>query len=46
MDLVDTPDGRRILTMPPQEGKSTRVAKHFILWVLEHRPWTRIVGAS
>jgi predicted phage terminase large subunit-like protein len=45
-DLMDTPDGRLIITMPPQEGKSTRVARDFILWVLKHRPWTRVVGAS
>lgn len=45
-ELVDTPDGRLIITMPPQEGKSTRVAKDFVLWVLKHRPWTRVVGAS
>lgn len=45
-DLVDTPDGRLIITMPPQEGKSTRVAKDFVAWVLKHRPWTRVVGAS
>ncbi|MDP9820397.1 putative phage terminase large subunit-like protein [Nocardioides massiliensis] len=44
--LMDTPDGRLIITMPPQEGKSTRVAKDFPTWVLKHRPWTRIVGAS
>lgn len=45
-ELVNTPDGRLIITMPPQEGKSTRVAKDFPVWVLKHRPWTRIVGAS
>lgn len=44
--LMDTPDGRLIITMPPQEGKSTRVAKDFIVWALKHRPWLRIVGAS
>lgn len=44
--LVDTPDGRLIVTMPPQEGKSTRVAKDFIIWLLKHRPWLRVVGAS
>lgn len=44
--LLDTPDGRLILIMPPQEGKSTRVARDFIVWVLKHRPWTRVVGAS
>jgi predicted phage terminase large subunit-like protein len=44
--LIDTPDGRLIITLPPQEGKSTRVAKDFVLWVLKHRPWTRVIGAS
>ena len=44
--LVDTPDGRLIITIAPQEGKSTRVAKDFPLWVLKHRPWTRIVTGS
>lgn len=46
MDLVDTPNGRLIVTMAPQEGKSSRVAKDFAVWALKHRPWTRIVGAS
>jgi predicted phage terminase large subunit-like protein len=45
-ELLDTPDGRLIVTLPPQEGKSTRVAKDFVTWVLKHRPWTRVVGAS
>jgi predicted phage terminase large subunit-like protein len=45
-DLVDTPDGRLIITMPPQEGKSTRAVKDFVLWSLKHRPWLRIVCAS
>lgn len=44
--LVDTPDGRLIVILPPQEGKSTRVVRDFITWVLKHRPWTRVVGAS
>lgn len=46
LELVNTPDGRLIVILPPQEGKSTRVAKDFIVWVLKQRPWTRIVGAS
>lgn len=44
--LVETPDGRLIITLAPQEGKSTRVAKDFVVWVLKHRPWTRVVTAS
>lgn len=46
VDLLDTPDGRLIISMPPQEGKSTRVAKDFPTWVLKMRPATRIVCAS
>ncbi len=44
--LFNTPDGRLILSMPPQEGKSSRVAEMFPLWVLTQRPDTRIVVAS
>lgn len=47
--LVDTfhaADGRLIISMPPQEGKSTRAAKDFPLWVLTQAPDTRIVTAS
>jgi hypothetical protein len=44
--VLDRPDGRLIVELPPQEGKSTRVAKDFIVWVLKQRPWTRCVGAS
>lgn len=44
--LADTPDARLIITMPPQEGKSQRVAHDFPVWWLKHRPWTRIVIGS
>ena len=44
--LVDTPDGRLIITMPPQEGKSDRVSRRFPTWVLRDSPDTRIVLAS
>lgn len=54
LDLIDqalveafrTPDSRLIISMPPQEGKSTRAAKDFPLWVLTQAPDTRIVTAS
>ncbi|MEN0072511.1 MAG: terminase, partial [Propionicimonas sp.] len=54
LDIVDaalieafrTPNARLIITMPPQEGKSTRAAKDFPLWVLTQAPDTRIVTAS
>ena len=44
--LLNTPDGRLIITMPPQEGKSTRVAKDFPTWCLKYHPQSRIVCAS
>ena len=44
--LVDTPDYRLIITMPPQEGKSTRAVKDFVVWLLKNRPWLRVVTAS
>lgn len=46
VDLFDTPDGKLIITMPPQEGKSTRVAKDFPIWALTQNPDLRIVTAS
>lgn len=46
LELIDTPDGRLIITMPPQEGKSSRVARDFPLWMLTHSPDTRIITAS
>lgn len=46
VDLADTPDGRLIITMPPQEGKSTRVARDFPIWWLIRDPDARIVIAS
>lgn len=44
--LLDTPDGRLILSMPPQEGKSSRVAEIFPVWALHQKPDLRIVVAS
>jgi predicted phage terminase large subunit-like protein len=46
VELVDKPDGRLIITMPPQEGKSTRVAKDFVIWLLTQNPKLRVVTAS
>ena len=43
---LNTPDGRLIITMPPQEGKSTRVAGDVPCWVLADNPEARIVVAS
>jgi predicted phage terminase large subunit-like protein len=46
VELVETPDARLIVTMPPQEGKSDRVARWFPTWLLHRNPETRIVNAS
>lgn len=46
VNLLDTPDDRLIITMPPQEGKSTRAAKDFPIWALTQNPDLRIVTAS
>jgi predicted phage terminase large subunit-like protein len=54
LDLIDaalvqafrTPDARLIISMPPQEGKSTRATRNFPLWVLTQAPDTRVVAAS
>jgi predicted phage terminase large subunit-like protein len=53
LDLMDaelvrafnTPDGRLIWLMPPQEGKSDRTMK-FIIWALTQNPDLRIINAS
>ncbi len=46
VELRNTPNGRLIITMPPQEGKSTRAAEIFPLWVLAQDPETRVVLVS
>ena len=54
LDLVDaalvkafqTPDSRLIITLAPQEGKSTRVASDFPIWALTQNPALRIITAS
>lgn len=46
IDAWNTPDSRLIISMPPQNGKSTRVAEVFPLWILNQAPETRIVTAS
>lgn len=46
VDLLSTPDGRLIIHMAPQEGKSTRVAKDFPVWALTRNPELRIVTGS
>ena len=44
--LINTPDGRLVISMPPQEGKSQRVSRAFPLWALLRNPDTRIAIAS
>lgn len=44
--LANTPNGRLVISLPPQEGKSTRVAEVFPVWALTRNPDTRIVLAS
>ncbi|WP_427130323.1 phage terminase large subunit [Pseudarthrobacter sp. S9] len=46
LDAYVTPDSRTMIFLGPQEGKSTRVAEVFPLWVLSQSPDTRIVTAS
>ena len=46
VNALATPDARLIITMPPQEGKSTRVAGDFPVWALTQNPDLRIVTAS
>lgn len=47
VELANKPDGRLIITMAPQEGKSKRVAEVFPAWWLaEVNPDARIVVAS
>jgi predicted phage terminase large subunit-like protein len=46
LDAYHTPDSRTMIFLGPQEGKSTRVAEVFPLWVLAQAPDTRIVTSS
>lgn len=46
VDALSGLDSRTIITMPPQEGKSTRVAKDFVLWALSENPELRVITAS
>ena len=54
LDVIDdalgwaynTPNARLLISMPPQEGKSSRVTKTGSLWALTRNPETRIGIAS
>lgn len=45
-ELADTEDGRLIVVMPPQEGKSQRCSRWFPTWMLKRNPDCRIAIAS
>ncbi|MGQ7788191.1 phage terminase large subunit [Nesterenkonia sp. K-15-9-6] len=45
-ETFETPDGRLLLSMPPQEGKSQRASRRFPLWALTQNPNLRIAIAS
>ena len=45
VDLYNTPDGRLILTVPPQEGKSSRL-RDFTIWSLTQNQDLKIVTGS
>lgn len=45
-ELLDTRDGRLIISMPPQEGKSQRASRRFPTWALTQNPNLRIAIAS
>lgn len=45
-NLANTPGARLIISVPPQEGKSTLAARTFPIWLLKRNPNTRIVIAS
>lgn len=46
MELSDTPGGRLIVSMPPQQGKSTRISQVFPVWSLMQNPDRPIIVAS
>lgn len=51
LDLIDselvriarTPESRLAISIPPQEGKTTRAVRDFIIWTLMNEPDTRII---
>lgn len=44
--LMDQPGGRLIISMPPQQGKSTRTAQVFPVWALQQDPDRPVIVAS
>lgn len=46
VDTLNTHDGRLIISMPPQEGKSTLATKWTPTWLLQNDPDQRIIIAT
>lgn len=46
VEVFNTPDGRLIISMPPQEGKSQRAVRAFVLWALLRNKGLRVAIAS
>jgi predicted phage terminase large subunit-like protein len=46
VELANTPDGRLIISMSPQEGKSQRISRRLPLWALTRDPEMRVAIAS
>jgi predicted phage terminase large subunit-like protein len=46
VDIVEGRSERLIISMPPQEGKSTRISRFGILWMLHRNPDLRAVMIS
>ena len=38
-----TPNGRLAISMPPQEGKTTRALRDFVVWALAQNPDCRVI---
>lgn len=46
VQIYKTPDGRMIVTIAPQEGKSTRISHYCPLWLFQRNPDLRLGLAS
>lgn len=46
VELLNTPGGRGIITMSPQEGKTERAVRRFVTWALKRNPNLRVVIGS
>lgn len=43
VNLWNTPNGRLAISMPPQEGKTTRALRDFVVWALTQDPDCRVI---